>query len=281
VWSTSTRIVHQSYDGLVTPAAYLDSVAALPSPSATQLDAFAEHLCNAHSWYKHIPLVTGAEFVVFLAADAGAGFEDRDRMHYGWKRSAEYRARFGHLDYCWRDDNAAPYDRDGIHPDDEPTPPELLDPELRTRFGFRLYPMVSTDINGMEAIHYDLHADALDALRRGAPHPYRARILAWAAHDREFDELYSAVTADDRDHYHELQRLHGDAIEDAEYRAEPPPNILALPEVRAIASRTKLHRMLEIDEALRLNYAAMAWRERAKITAALAQLVSWHDTLRG
>jgi hypothetical protein len=265
----------------VTPAAYLDSVAALPSPSAIQLDAFTKHLCNAHSWYKHIPLVTGAEFVVFLAADAGAGFEDRDRWHYTWKRTAEYRARFGHLDYCWRDDDAAIYRRDSIHPDDEPTPPELLDPELRTRFGVRLYPMISNDVNAMEAIHYDLHADALDALRRGAPHPHRARILAWAAHDRELDELYNAITDNDRARFHELQSLHDSAIEHAEYRAEPPPSILALDEVRALDSRTKLHRLLVVDEALRLNYAAMAWRERAKITAALAQLVSWHDTLGG
>jgi hypothetical protein len=263
----------------VTPAAYLDSVAALPSPSAIQLDAFTDHLCTAHSWYKHIPLITGTEFVVFLAADAGAGFEDRDRFHYSWKRSAEYRARFGHLDYCWRDDDAAPYARDGIHPDDEPTPPELLDPELRARFGFRLYPMVSNDCNAMEAIHYDLHAEALDALRRGASHPYRARVLAWAAQDRELDQLYNEVTADDLEHFRELQRLHDSIVEDSERGAEAPPSILALHEVRALASHTKLHRMLVVDEALRFNYAAMAWRERAKITAALAQLVSWHEAL--
>jgi hypothetical protein len=263
----------------VTPAAYLDSVAALPSPSAIQLDAFIAHLCNAHSWYKHIPLVSGAELVVFLAADAGAGFEERDRMHYGWKRSAEYRARFGHLDYCWRYDDDAPYERDGVHPEDQPTPPELLGPELRARFGFRLYPMVSNDCNAMEAIHYDLHAEDLDALRRGASHPHRARILAWAAQDRELDQLYNALTDEDRDRYHELQRLHDSTIEDAEYDGEPPPSILALDEVRALGSHTELHRMLAVDEALRLNYAAMAWRERAKITAALAQLVSWHEGL--
>lgn len=263
---------------MVTSAAYLDSVAELPSPSAAQLDAFTDHLCNAHSWYKHIPLVTGAEFVVFLAADAGAGFEARDRMHYGWKRSAEYRARFGHLDYCWRYDDAA-YERDGVHPEHQPTPPELLGPELRARFGFRLYPMVSTDFNAMEAIHYDLHANDLEALRRGASHPYRGRILAWATHDREFDQLYRAVTDDDRDRYHELQRLHDSVVEDAEYDDDPRPSILALHEVRGLGSHTELHRMLAVDEALRLNYADIAWRERAKIIAALAQLVSWHEAL--
>lgn len=264
----------------MTPAAYLDSVAALPSPSATQLDDFTNHLCNAHSWYKHIPLITGTEFVVFLAADAGAGFEDRERLHYGWKRSAEYRARFGHLDYCWRDDDTARFTRDGLHPNDQPTPPELLDPELRARFGFRLYPMVSTDINALEAIHYRLHAEALDALRRGASHPYRARVLAWAARDRELDQLYSDVAADDRVRYHELRRLHESAVDDAEYHGEAPPSILTLDEVRALDPDTKLHRMLVADDALRSNYAAMAWRERAKITAALAQLVSWHEAPR-
>lgn len=68
---------------------------------------------------------------------------------------------------------------------------------------------------------------------------------------------------------HELLRLHD----------EPRPRLLALDEVRALASHTELHRMLAVDEALRLNYAAMAWRERAKITAALAQLLIWHEAL--
>jgi hypothetical protein len=261
----------------MTPAAYLHSVASLPSPSASQLEAFTDHLCNAHSWYKHIPLLRGAELVVVLAADAGAGFEERERVHYGWKRTAEYRARFGHLDYCWRYDDADPYERDGLHAEDQPSPPELLGAELRARFGFRLYPMVSNDFNAMEAIHYDLHADDLDALRRGAAHPYRARILAWADHDRELDQLFNALTADERDRYCELQRLHDSAIEDAQHSDEAPPSILALPEVRALDPRTKLHRMFVVDEALRSNYAAMAWRERAKVTAALAQLVSWHE----
>ena len=49
--------------------------------------------------------------------------------------------------------------------------------QLGARLGFRLYPMVSTDGNAQEAIHYGLHAEDLEALRDGAEHPQRARRL--------------------------------------------------------------------------------------------------------
>ena len=46
----------------------------LPLPTDEQYRAFAEHVGGeAHSWYKHLPLLTGAQFVVFLAPDSGIG----------------------------------------------------------------------------------------------------------------------------------------------------------------------------------------------------------------
>jgi hypothetical protein len=36
-----------------------------PLPTDVQYDNFAEYICEAHSWYKHIPLFEGGEFVFF------------------------------------------------------------------------------------------------------------------------------------------------------------------------------------------------------------------------
>ncbi|NHZ66640.1 hypothetical protein [Massilia genomosp. 1] len=47
---------------------------ALPLPSADQHCAFVEHVRDAHSWYKHLPLQEGGRFVVFLAPDAGLNY---------------------------------------------------------------------------------------------------------------------------------------------------------------------------------------------------------------
>ncbi len=42
-------------------------------PKRDQYRAFGDYLCEAHSWYKHLPLLYGCRFVVFVAPDAGIG----------------------------------------------------------------------------------------------------------------------------------------------------------------------------------------------------------------
>src|SRR5262249_50726775 len=82
-------------------------------PTPEQYRAFGEYLCEAHSWYKHLPLEGGRRFVVFVAPDAGIGrlvavmqpdgqgntigytlvtppegpefTEEHPRLHYGWQ----------------------------------------------------------------------------------------------------------------------------------------------------------------------------------------------------
>src|SRR4051794_32414614 len=81
-------------------------------PTAEQYQAFGAYLGEAHSWYKHLPLIGGRRFVVFVAPDAGIGrlvavleggspetatgyklvtpregpefTEAHPRLHYGW-----------------------------------------------------------------------------------------------------------------------------------------------------------------------------------------------------
>ena len=37
----------------------------LPRPTDEQYHEFVKHIGNAHSWYKHLPLLTGGQFVVW------------------------------------------------------------------------------------------------------------------------------------------------------------------------------------------------------------------------
>jgi hypothetical protein len=163
-------------------------------PTPGQYKAFCEHLCEAHSWYKHLPLLNGGRFVVFCARDAGIGclvaapvgvgsdngpeftlvtppegpeFTDNNpRIHHTWQTTKEYRRRFGYLDYLWGGPDE-PRDRDA-------GPLPRLPPRLEERCSFVLYPYVSRLFNRSL---YRRHDEAIDRLRAGAAHPAREELL--------------------------------------------------------------------------------------------------------
>jgi hypothetical protein len=150
----------------------------LPRPTAEQRAAFARHVCSVHSWYKHLPLLRGGEFVVFLSQDVDRG-ETLSERH-------------GHLDYQWRVDIARSFDRDLGRALE-------LSGEAAQRLGFVLYPYASDDANAPEAIGYDLHRADLAALESGARHPDRAAILEWAAATRAADVAWRDLDRSERD----------------------------------------------------------------------------------
>jgi hypothetical protein len=204
-------------------------------PTPEQYREFGDYLCEAHSWYKHLDLMEGQRFVVFVAADAGFGqlvaVDDRDnpgtvslvtppegpeftdehpRLHYGWTTTTEYRRRFGHLDYsCWREEDGA-YARDA-------GPPVTLPDELVERCGFVLYPYVSGEF--AEAVTWSVHADAIEQLRAGAPHPARAEVLELARLAEASSTAWNALSDGESDwvvgHGTEREKpLPGDASDD-------------------------------------------------------------------
>jgi hypothetical protein len=166
-------------------------------PTPAQYQAFCEHLCDAHSWYKHLPLLTGARFVVFVAADAGAGrlvavahgpdimtathvtleparegpafTDEHPRLHYSWRTTKEYRRRFGYLDYM-SGGLSEPLDRDA-------GPPLRLPPRLEERCSFVLYPYVHGEF--LRALGWR-HDEVIEQLRAGAAHPARRQLLELA-----------------------------------------------------------------------------------------------------
>jgi hypothetical protein len=161
-------------------------------PTPEQYQAFCEHLCAAHSWYKHLPLLTGERFVVFVAADAGLGrlvvvdnpnkapeftlvaapegpefTDEHPRLHHSWKTSREYRRRFGYLDYMCGGVSGEFRDRDA-------GPPLRLPPRLEERCSLVLYPYVSRLFHRSL---YGRHDEAIERLRAGAGHPAREEML--------------------------------------------------------------------------------------------------------
>jgi hypothetical protein len=168
-------------------------------PTREQYEAFGKYIREAHSWYKHLPLMAGTQFAVFVAPDAGVGrlvarqntvrpdgtlefsietppegsefTEDNPRLHYGWQTTKEYRLRFGYLDYGRREEPSGPYYRDA-------GPSVQLPVELEERCAFRLYPYASEYF--VEAVIWDIHSAALEQMRHGSPHPAREQVLELA-----------------------------------------------------------------------------------------------------
>ena len=70
----------------------------LEVPKEKQVEEFIHHLWNVHSWYKHIPLLSGVKFAVFLSSDSGSNYpRQHPRLKYG-NNLEGYRKQFGYLD---------------------------------------------------------------------------------------------------------------------------------------------------------------------------------------
>jgi hypothetical protein len=106
----------------------VDLMKSLPLPTIEQQKRFSKHLQNVHSWYKHLPLLTGGTFIIFLAPDSGTNYPFlHPSLPFG-NSIERYRQAFGHLDYMWRINSEA-FFRDGASP-------AKLSQEFVDRFSF-------------------------------------------------------------------------------------------------------------------------------------------------
>ena len=102
-------------NGLCSLAKYREIVRAIPRPTPEQINNFVQFVSNAHSWYKHLPLLPpGPIFQFFLDPRSahdhvylpGGELVYRERtkdsvaFHYTWMTTEEYRSRFGCLSYA-------------------------------------------------------------------------------------------------------------------------------------------------------------------------------------
>ncbi len=223
-----------------------------PWPSDAQCAAFAEQVADAHSWYKHLPLAARAAFVLFLADDAGAGFETQKRLHHGWKTTEDYRRRFGLLDFAWRLPGETAWRRDA-GADVAPAA------DLLAVAGFTLGPTVSTDFNAIEVLcsRYTDELPAADA----------AGHAAFATLDRlrqRVDDAYSGLTEGERR-----------AVAGGELGYPPEPGDPAL--LTGAAVRGYRDEQRQLTE----HYETMRAPEEAAIATAIARLGAHARTRAG
>jgi hypothetical protein len=160
-------------------------MSSLPEPTPDQQRRFVEHVSKAHSWYKHIPLLTGGRFVVFLASDAGEDYATQHpALPYG-NDTAGYRRAFGHLDYM-RALRGKCFYRD--------TPTVLLPEDYIEEYSFVVYPYVKDTYHQPSC----WHPEAIDLLRSGAYHPERARVLEWEDVNIELFKAYRALSEEEQ-----------------------------------------------------------------------------------
>lgn len=109
------RETHVSSIELCTLSVYKQFVSCLPKPTDEQISNFIHYVSEAHSWYKHLPLLPpGVNFRFFVdpfsgydsALQPGGGIaheertEDSTPFHYTWMTTKAYRSQFGYLSYA-------------------------------------------------------------------------------------------------------------------------------------------------------------------------------------
>jgi hypothetical protein len=240
----------------------------LPRPTEEQYRELAAHVAEAHSWYKHLPLLTGGQFVVFLAPDSGIGrlvarldgagcqlltppegpefTEANPRLHYSWQTSEEYRRRFGYLDYACRRHDEARFTRDAGSPLDLPA-------AIWERCTFTLFPYVSGGDSGRDAVRW-AHTEAVKRLRAGEKHPQREAVLEWARLADAEHEAWGGLTNAEREI---VLALEGE-------KGGKPKSTAAVDRYLAIEAELEA----VYDERLRPG-------ELEKIRRALAALLAW------
>jgi hypothetical protein len=164
--------------------------------------------------------LTGGQFIVFLAPDAGIGrlvarvegngyrlvtppegpvfTEANPRLHYSWRTTEEYRRRFGHLDYARRTSDEDTFGRDVGGPMDLPA-------EIWERCTFTLFPYVAGGDSGRDSVSR-VHQEAVERLRSGEPHPQREAVLEWARLAAAQDEAWNRLTNAEREIVLALER---------------------------------------------------------------------------
>ena len=140
----------------------------LPLPSPEQHRKFVAHLKDAHSWYKHLSLLDGGIFGVFLNPHAGEGYPSQHPSLPHGNTVEGYRQAFGYLDYMYSNDSGS-FEHDGDRPNLE------LPTDLLAQCSFKLYPYVSSEF------YWSVHEADVVSLQVGTFHPERSHILAWKA----------------------------------------------------------------------------------------------------
>ena len=226
----------------------------LPQPTEKQYEEFAQHVCWAHSWYKHIPLLQGAEFVFFFSQEAGQGFsKEKPRLHHTWKTTEEYRSRFGYLDYMWRFSNSQTFRRDSL------ACPFLPSESLLSSCYIVLYPYCSNDFNAPSVLEYLIAEEGWNESLTTSNHPRYQEVLQWFETYQLQTQIWQELSDSERDIAVSLTSPWNDKQIDANKLTEFPKRVAIYVQLKAKA--TNLYEALQESEMEKVRLALVRLRQ--------------------
>ncbi len=208
-------------------------------PTETQVDEFIHHIWNVHSWYKHISLIRGARFVVFLSSDSGVNYPSKHPALKFGNNVEGYRKQFGHLDYAYSYDNQI-FHRDGT----VMLSREEID-SIAIRDEFVLYPYVHSEI------YWSVHKEDLTRIKDGAEHPHSKKLIELQELELECVFLGEDMPEDDFDYC--LDVIEGDEEYESGKNIHPMAHCYILKKQRQFEIWESLQSLERIKVKLSLN----------------------------
>ena len=149
----------------------------LELPNEKQVKEFIRHLWDVHSWCKHIPLLSGTKFIVFLSSDSGSNYPlEHPKLKYG-NNLKGYRRQFGYLDYAYSCNRLNFYSDGGRMLNEKEVN------RIPNKVNFVLYPYVHSEI------YWSFHEEALKKLANGFVHPHSFYLIELYDLERKCDVL--------------------------------------------------------------------------------------------
>jgi hypothetical protein len=158
-----------------------------------QGNRFIEHLTECHSWYKHLPLIEGGEFIIFLDNNAGKDYPTQHPSLPFGNTEILYKKAFGKLNYYWKkgDNN---FSADGKN--DSKTRAEI-EKEIDNFEYIRLYPYISG--NFFEAIEYEIHQEDCKKIINGLQHEMSNELISLITTTKKLNDIWKRMSDDEMD----------------------------------------------------------------------------------
>ena len=162
------------------------------------MERFATHVLEAHSWFKHLPLVEGGRFTIYLEPDLDRNYPTQHpKLPFG-NHPAGYEKAFGHLAYQYCIQGVCEQDHG-----DKPMGDQLVKSGLteipephKSTWSFTLYPYCHYEFSEV----LSLFENDLQTLKQGGQHPQRGLLLDWVAQlEKRNDRWYNGLTEAERE----------------------------------------------------------------------------------
>lgn len=160
-----------------------------------QAERFIEHLICCHSWYKHLPVLTGFEFILVVDPDAGRNYHRR--LLFGDTQEA-YQKAFGLLNYYWGDDEGFWSDcKDNIENSiNEYFTREEICARFPRHVSIRLFPYIAWEFEDMLR---GVKENDVDPIAKGYKHENGEALLKLKNAITEVDDFWQTMSEEEQD----------------------------------------------------------------------------------